>query len=84
MQGLMSSRSTGWGRGSSTKKKHAKICTSAHQGTNSGLPIHVIWAQSNVRMPIPRPSETPNSWLMTTSCGLIQQMYENVDSAVNK
>ena len=67
-----------------TMKKPAKICTSAHQGTISGLPMHVIWAQSNVRMPIPRPPDTPNSWLMTTSCGLIQQIYENVDSAVNR
>ena len=65
-------------------KKPAKICTSAHQGTISGLPVHVIWAQSKVRMPMPRPPDTPKSWLTTTSCGLIQHTYEKTDSAVNR
>ena len=67
-----------------TRKKPAKICTSAHQGTMSGLPIHVIWDQSKVRMLMPSPPETPKSWLTTTSFGRIQHTNEKTDSAVKR
>ena len=65
-----------------TMKKPAKIWTSAHQGTMSGLPIQVICAQSKVKTLMPRPAETPKSWLTTMSFGLIQQTNEKMDRAV--
>lgn len=39
-------------------------CT--HQEVISGLPVHAICPQSNVRIPIPRPLDTPNNWLTVT------------------
>ena len=65
-------------------KKPAKICTSAHQGTMSGLPIQVICDQSNVRMLMPKPPEAPNSWLTTMSFGFAQHTKEKTDSAWNR
>lgn len=62
-------------------KKPAKICTSAHHGTMSGLPIQVIWDQSNVRMLMPSPPDVPKSWLTTMSLGLIQHTNEKIERA---
>ena len=62
-------------------KKPAKICTSAHHGTMSGLPIQVICDQSNVRMLMPKPPEAPKSWLTTTLLGAIQQIQMKYERA---
>jgi len=43
-----------------------KTLTSAHHGDTSGDIMYEIWLQSNVKMPMPRPDETPKSWLTTT------------------
>lgn len=42
----------------------------------------MIWVQSNVNNPIPRPVDTPNSWLTTLFLGAIQQTHEKYDKAV--
>jgi hypothetical protein len=47
----------------------------------SGEPIQVIWDQSNVSTLMPRPPETPKSWLTGTLFGAAQQTKEKTESA---
>lgn len=57
------------------------MCTSAHHGIMSGDPIQEIWVQSKVKMLMPSPELTPNTWLRATLLGAIHATKENTDSA---
>ena len=69
-------------RNQKTKRNAKIVFTCAHQGMTSGLPMYAIMLQSNVKKPIPKPVEYPNSWLTTTLFGAIQQTQLNVLRAV--
>jgi hypothetical protein len=60
------------------------MCTSAHHGTIRGLPIQLIWVQSNVKILMPSPEDTPNSWFTGTLFGRIQQRKEKTERDWNR